>query len=256
MFNNKILFIVEGENDEVSFVRKLLDKCNPSFEYDIYSYRCNIHVLAQIIYNEYPDFETDEIDIQLVLKSKETNKRKREILSQSYRDIFLIFDFEPQHNLTHFDTVLRMLNYFSDSSNHGKLYINYPMMQSYKHFALLPDDSFMNRKVTMDECKSYKKIVGDMSGFTDINTYSYITFISLIVHHLRKANYLITGKYVIPSCEEYLSWNGAEVFDCQCNFLETKRYIYVLNTSIFLNVDFRPCEFFRTILKRSDEFHV
>lgn len=256
MPNNKILFIVEGENDEVSFVRKLLDKCHSSREYDIYSYRCNIHVLAQIINNEYPDFESDEIDIQLVLKSKERDKNKRDILSQIYRDVFLIFDFEPQHNNPHFNIVLRMLLYFSDSSNHGKLYINYPMMQSYKHFAFLPDDSFINRKVTVDECRFYKKIVGDMSGFTDINKYSFITFVSLIVHHLRKANYLITGKYVIPSCEEYLSWDGAKVFDCQYKLLQTYSSIFVLNTSVFLDVDFRPSEFFRMISKRAHEFNI
>ena len=82
MPNNKILFIVEGENDEVSFIKKMLSVCSPNTAYEFYSYRCNIHVLAQVLYNEYPDFEDDKIDIQLVLKSKENDKGKRDLLSQ------------------------------------------------------------------------------------------------------------------------------------------------------------------------------
>lgn len=256
MPNNKILFIVEGDNDEVSFVRRLLAKCYPNHAYEVYSYRCNIHVLAQTLFNEYPTFDEDEIDIQLVLKSKEKDKHKRTLLSQDYRDVFLIFDFDPQHDHPHYDTVSRMLRYFTDSSNHGKLFINYPMMQSYKHFSFLPDDSFESRQVTVDECKNYKRIVGDMSSFTDINAYSFSTFVSLIVHHLRKANFLITGRYETPSCDEYLSWSGTEIFDCQCGRLENSNSVLVLNTSIFLGVDFRPSEFFRMISVRACEFDI
>ena len=256
MPNNKILFLVEGENDEVSFLHRLLAKCYVNQEYEIYSYRCNIHVLAQVLFNEYPDFEDDEIDIQLVLKSKETDKHKRDLLSQRYRDVFLVFDFEPHHDHPHFDTVLRMLKYFSDSSNHGKLYINYPMMQSYKHFASLPDDTFAARQVKISDCSQYKRLVGEMSGFTDINSYSYVTFVSLIVHHLRKANLLLSGNYITPSCEEYLTWNGADIYNCQCRFVKNSESIFVLNTSLFLGVDYRPSAFFRIISKRACEFDI
>lgn len=256
MPNNKILFIVEGDNDEVSFLRRLLAKCFTGHDYEIYSYRCNIHVLAQVLYDEYPDFEEDEIDIQLVLKSKETDKHKRFLLSQRYRDVFLVFDYDPQHDHPHFDTVLRMLKYFSDSSNHGKLFINYPMMQSYKHFSVLPDDSFATRLVTIEECRHYKRLVGDSSSFTDINSYSYITFVSIIVHHLRKANLLLTGNYTTPLCEEYLTWSGADIYEAQCRQVDQCGSVMVLNTSLFLGVDYRPNEFFRTISKRACEFDI
>jgi len=256
MHNSKILFIVEGENDEVAFVRRLLGKCYANHEYELYSYRCNIHVLAQTLFNEYPAFEEDEADIQLVLKSKETDSKKREILSQRYRDVFMIFDFEPQHLYPHFDTVMRMLDYFSDSANHGKLFINYPMMQSYKHFARLPDDSFADRKVTIDDCRSYKYTVGEMSAFTDINEYSYITFVSLIVHHLRKANFILNGVYSLPSSEEYLSWCGSDIFKVQYGLLQHEGWFYVLNTCTFLGIDFRPHEFIQTVLKRASDFDI
>ena len=256
MRNSRILFIVEGENDEVAFVRQLLGKCYANHEYDIYSYRCNIHVLAQILFDEYPFFEEDEIDIQLVLKSKETRSHFRDLLSQRYQDVFLIFDFEPQDHHPHFDTIIRMLDYFNDSSDHGKLFINYPMMQAYKHFPFLPDDSFATRQVSIEECRYYKQIVGDTSGYTDINDYSYVTFVSLIVHHLRKANLILTGNYSIPSYEDYLTWQGSEIYKLQCSFLEEKHIVFVLNTSVFLGVDFKPKGFFQEISKHESKYDI
>lgn len=256
MHNNKILFIVEGENDEVLFIKKMLSVCNPNIVYEIYSYCCNIHVLSQILYNEYPDFEVDEIDIQLVLKSKEKDEEKKKLLEQRFRDIFLVFDFDPQHDHTHFDTIGRMLQYFDDSSNHGKLFINYPMMQSYKHFSTLPDDTFKLLSVASTECVNYKQLVGNMSSYTDINAYTYKTFISLLVHHMRKANYILTGNYCLPSYEEYLSWNSAKIYDIQCKALSETGNVYVLNTCIFIYSDFQPQSFFRNVNKHITFFDI
>ena len=256
MPNNKILFIVEGENDEVSFVRKLLAKYSGNMEYEVYPYKCTIHALAKVLYDDYPDFEENEIDIQLVLKSKERDRKQRDLLSQKFRDVFLIFDFEPQHNYPHFDTVRRMLNYFNDSADHGKLYINYPMMQSYKHFAGLPDDTFAYRSVSIKECHNYKRIVGDQSNYTDINSYNHVTFVSLMVHHMRKANYLLTGKYVLPSVKEYLNWNLVDIFDVQVGNLDSKIPISVLNTCIFIPVDFAPKHFFDLVSRKKDTYDI
>jgi len=256
MRNSKILFIVEGANDEVSFVKRLLAKYAGNQEYEIYPYKCTIHVLAQILFNEYPDFEEDEIDIQLVLKSKEHDRNQRDLLSQKFRDIFLIFDFDPQHNAPHFDTVRRMLNYFNDSSDHGKLYINYPMMQAYKHFSVLPDDSFEQRRVSLEECSRYKQIVGSTSCYTDINQYTYQTFVSLMVHHVRKANLILEGRYELPSAEKYVTWNHLSIYDYQCKLLNEGEPIYVLNTCIFIPIDFAPKRFFELVSRRKVEFDI
>ena len=157
MPNNRILFIVEGEVDEVTFLKQLYTQLNPKQKYEVYSYRTNIHILAQALCREYPDFETAEVDVQLVLSAMEKDEEKRKILRDRYRDVYLIFDFEPQHDCPHFDIIRRMLGYFADSTDHGKLYINYPMMQSYKDLESLPDDGFADRQVLVDDVKEYKK---------------------------------------------------------------------------------------------------
>lgn len=252
--NNKVLFIVEGESDEVGFLNQLYKKCFGNREYDIYSYKTNIHTLAQILFNEYPEFDQDDIDIQLVLKSKEEDEDKRKILAQRYSDVYLIFDFEPQHDHTHFDTLMRMITFFNDSTDHGKLYINYPMMQSYKHINILPDDSFSEKCVTLEQCKEYKKIVGEESAYTDLSKYDYILLESLAVHHVRKANRIINGEYGIPSKEEYVGWHGLDIYSKQMENLEKEGIVYILNTCIFMLIDYRPQHFFEKVCSIHNEF--
>ena len=62
---NRVLLIVEGEADEKKFYSRLLAHCFRKKEYQIYSFRSNIHVLAQELYNHYPEFENDDIDMKI-----------------------------------------------------------------------------------------------------------------------------------------------------------------------------------------------
>ena len=153
MAKRTALFIVEGLSDEVKFVKKLLEKCNRNLDYKVFCYKTNIHVLAKELEDNYPDFDDEDeyIDFRLVLVGLADNEKDKNILSQNYNDIFLIFDFEPQEINPHFDVISIMLKYFNDSTEHGKLYINYPMMQSYKDFSYLPDDDFLDKKLYFND---------------------------------------------------------------------------------------------------------
>lgn len=256
MPNNKVLFIVEGDSDEVHFLRSMFRKCFTQQNFEIYSYKTNIHILAQVLFNDYPDFDSDEIDIKLVLRSLEDNEYKRSILSQQYRDVYLIFDFDPQHDTPHFDTVRRMLAFFNDSTDRGKLFINYPMMQSFKHFTVLPDDSFCNKKVNIAQISRYKELVGNESRFTDVTKYSYPTFFSLAVHHLRKANFILYGKYELPDPDAYCTWNSLELYDKQCALFNEYGEVYVINTCIFMLMDFAPTLFIHQATICRDKFSI
>ena len=252
----KVLLIVEGDSDEVSFVKKLFSVCNRKIEYKIYSYRTNIHIIAQELYNNYSDFDKGDVDIRLFLAAQENDKNKKKLLLDAYSDIYMIFDFDPQHNHPHFDTIRRMIYYFTDSTNQGKLFINYPMMQSYKHFDKLPCLEFENTSVTMDEVNQYKKIVGDISCCTDLSKYSYHVFLSITVHHLKKANKILNDNYSIPIIDDYLEMNFGKLYDCQLSFLKKDKRIYVLNTCIFILIDFAPKKVFSYIYKHQLELSI
>ena len=50
-------------------------------------------MLANRLEKDYADFEDDELDILLFLKSYEESNK--EIFNLKYTDVFMIFDFEP-----------------------------------------------------------------------------------------------------------------------------------------------------------------
>ena len=247
MLDRSFLFIVEGETDEPAFIKQMFQKCYPQLLYKTYSYKTNLHILAKRLEEDYPDFVQDETDIRLILRSYENSKEQRDILDGKYTDIFMIFDFEPQHNLPHFETIRSMLNYYSDSSSQGKLFINYPMMQSYKHFSALPDPEFYLTSVTSDEWSNYKEIVGKVSRFSDVSKYTYPTFVSITAHHLMKANYILTGLFVLPTKEQYEVWKLTEIFEKQVENKNQRSFVYVLNTCIFILVDYGPISFFKLL---------
>ena len=252
----KILLIVEGESDEVKFLRGLFENCFKKAEYKFYSYKTNIHTLAQELYNNYPDFDEGDVDIRLILASLESSREKKEMLLDKYSDIYMVFDFEPQHDHKHFDTVRRMVKYFNDSTNQGQLFINYPMMQSYKHFECLPCPSFEFYEVSLDQAKDYKRLVGELSKFTDLTQYTYITYYSIAVHQLKKANKIINDSYTLPSKSEYFNFVASQIFDYQVCLLESSNKISVLNTCIFALVDFAPSKFFGFVFKHKDDLWI
>lgn len=54
-----------------------------------------------------------------------------------------------------------MQKFFTDATDMGKLYINYPMIESYKHLKKLPDYDYSERKipVSLQPGKKYKALV-------------------------------------------------------------------------------------------------
>lgn len=187
MKSKNLLFIVEGKNDEPRFLELMLKKCYPFINYKIYSYEANLHMLASRLEKDYEDFEDDELDILLFLKSYEQDEEKKKLFEMKYTDVFLIFDFEPQHPDKHYETIRKMLSYFNSSEEHGKLFINYPMMQSYRHLQTLPDMSFFSSVVKKEDFKKYKEIVSTESFNNDVSSYDYPTIMALTYHHLIKA---------------------------------------------------------------------
>lgn len=254
--SKKILLIVEGEADEVRFFRQLFKCCYRTLDFQFYSYRTNLHVLAQELYNNYPDFENDNIDIRLILSSLEPNDDKKKILKEEYSDVYMIFDFEPQDHNTHYDTVQRMLSYFVDSTEQGKLFINYPMMQSYKHFSKLPDKDFDNKTVTIDQVKKYKSLVNTESKFTDLSKYDYRTFYSIAYHHLRKAYGIQFSKFCCPTRYIFCQLDYQDIYVKQVDLVESKGQVWTLNTCVLGIIEFSPKKYFDFVEKRKEELYI
>ena len=160
----RTLLIVEGD-DEKNMLFWALFKAFPemAIKYDdVWIYGTNIYMLYKDIVKEYGTEwlkNKDDIDLPFVISKKITPSNIQ--YKEDFSDIFLVFDYERHDPGFSEDRIVDMQNYFYDSTDVGKLYINYPMLESYQHFESLPDLSFENRHVSvlMNKGSNYKNEV-------------------------------------------------------------------------------------------------
>ena len=117
----------------------------------------NIYTLYNKIVEEYgEDWDEQDVDLPMVIRKfkgySESFERK------NFSDIILFFDFEHHDPNFSEDKICRMQKYFDDTVEVGKLYINYPMVESYMHFPDWPDSAFQYTEisVTLKRGKNYK----------------------------------------------------------------------------------------------------
>lgn len=91
--------------------------------------------------------------------------KKENFDTKSYRNeftnIILVFDYE-RHDPSFSETkILKMQEIFIDSTDMGKLYLNYPMIEVYLHFKEKVDEQFVDRKIpiTLQPGSRYKNMV-------------------------------------------------------------------------------------------------
>lgn len=246
---SSVLFIVEGGNAEVKFLENVLKKSIGELDYEYYSFGTSIYPLYLKLAES--DFNKD---ILLTLKETESNISKKEKLVQllkiDFTDIYLIFDFDPHNSNFSYDKIIQMESYFNDSTDNGKLYINYPMLESYKHIKSKNDFEFFNRNILIDDLKNekgkwYKKLVNEESGFLNPALYSNDDFNFLIQMHFKKAYFMLYGTILDTVTKEiYKTINNSQILITQINNLNSQGIIQVINTSLFIVIDYNPTMFF------------
>lgn len=159
MGKKKILLCVEGEKTEEKLLQYLFEIYGLDLDFTIVPYRTNIHQLYRQMFED-PD--PASLDLLQVLKERERDPEKRALLSERYTDIFLVFDFEPQDTSYSSDHLAQMLEFFCESTDAGKLYLNYPMVEAFYHLSKIPDPAFSDRCVPLSLLHTkgeYKKLV-------------------------------------------------------------------------------------------------
>ena len=131
--SKNVLFITEGKND-TRFLKALLNTFRDGREYEVFVYNTSIHELLERLMSE--TGMDDDVDFMMFLKGCNTNKEQYELLDRKFTDIFLIFDMDPHHQRYDPERLKAAMEFFSDSTVNGKLYLNYPMLESFRH---IPD---------------------------------------------------------------------------------------------------------------------
>ena len=160
----KSLFVVEGEHEKDVLVYLLL-KVFPEIdiaEEDVVIFRSNIYSLYDAIEKEYGE-DWDEIGVDLVYLMNKQGRYEFDFEDVHFNNIVLMFDYERQDPKFSEEKLCRMQRYFSDSTDVGKLFINYPMVEAYQDFSGWPDASFEQAEGTCDfhTVQEYKVRVKD-----------------------------------------------------------------------------------------------
>lgn len=234
---DKILFICEGDKTEKKFCNFIINK------YFIKNNRQKEYVaFGTNIYGLYDELSQDEgLDITELIKEKA--KKKKDMYNYSklqkggFSEIYLIFDFDFQAPQYDDNKIKEMIEYFDNETEHGKLYINYPMIESFKHFKSLPDHDYNTYTINKTDCLTYKKYVNSISiinHFSDINEH--------ILKIIIKQN--LDKCYLLMNCSEknYSSYlenlSQKKILDLELNYLHDNKLIHIINTSLFWGIDY------------------
>lgn len=266
-----ILFIFEGKNDEPRLYKTLKEIFHFELkEEEIIHYYCNnIFSLYDTLKSYSEDVLDDSVDLVNVLKEdaikhKKSNTELDKIkYSSEISEIFLFFDYDlrkqdEKNKLTIEEQnakILELFNYFEngslDSERNGiKLYINYPMIESYRFFKKeLPDEDFKNYTFDLLSEKSFKQIVSEESFYQNLK---YLCFdikktgevkspddeerikkikqnwLYLKDLNIRKAHFICTDDYSIPESKKTI--NQQTIFDKQIEkYVKPNNEVSILN---------------------------
>lgn len=266
-----ILFIFEGKNDEPRLYKTLKEIFHFELkEEEIIHYFCNnFFSLYDTLKSYSEDVLDDSVDLVNVLKEdafmheKSHTELDKIKYSSEISEIFLFFDYDirkqdEKNKLTIEEQnakIVELFNYFEngslDSERNGiKLYINYPMIESYRFFKKeLPDDDFRNYTFDLLSKKSFKHIVNEESFYQNLK---YLCFdikksgevktsvdkerikkikqnwLHLKELNIKKAHFICTDNYSIPENKDTI--NQQIIFDKQIEkYIKPNNEVAILN---------------------------
>lgn len=234
MSTKQVLMLVEGEKVEPQLFEhfyQLYQKSNVK----IVPYKTNLYALFHKLKKDYADhsghIDFESIDLPLFLNDYFGFTDKDRLSKNDFQDILLVFDFDPQDPRYSRNKLMELLNGFSDSTEIGKLYINYPMIESFKDITSIVDGSFMDSTVAWSEIQSnnrrnrYKGIVNQRTCIPQLANIDRAMGKKVIdLHHKKVENIIPVG--TIPE-QKY-----KKLCEMQCDKLGSEQQVWIINTSL------------------------
>lgn len=247
-----ILFIFEGKDDEPRLYKTLKELFHFELpEEEISHYFCNNIFSLYNTLKSYADDETEDnifedVDIINVLKEDAVANHKKceglDKIKYSYEvsEIFLFFDYDiktvdsfnklslEEQN----ERISILLSFFNSTQLNTeragiKLFINYPMIESYRYFKRpLPDENYKDYTVDVFIDGAFKQKVHDFCDDKQLKFLCYDlnksgelkksddkeradkirqNWLFIKEMNLKKANYICTNSYSIPESKEIIS---------------------------------------------------
>jgi hypothetical protein len=167
----------------------------------------------------------------------------------------LVFDFDAHHREIgekglDIDTVVHnniaklreMANFFTNETDPtiGRLYINYPMMESYRDCNAFFDEEYRDTTISIDDIPRYKHIAGQKKlASVHIGKYTKDNFSDLTRMNIYKLHKLTKSIWGGLPYNEYVNLSTTEtILNCQAQKIDAERKIDILNTALFIVADY------------------
>ena len=158
-----ILFVFEGKDDKTYFesIKRLFFPAKS--DTFVCTYNSNIYSLYTKLKSHDALNEMLEVDTVSVLKEillEKGDETLKDIREDEVSEIYLFFDYDFQEDSRTLEEnnnrLSELLDYFTDETGRGKLYINYPMVESLRYTQELPDNNYWQYAVTRQRCQEEK----------------------------------------------------------------------------------------------------
>lgn len=256
-----ILFVFEGakrERDifrtmEELFFQKSLDKIVCSYCDNIYHLYSQItdkgRITDPLFYN----------DIVTVLQKREKDNPNSKIVNIQRSDIseiYLFFDYEIQNGnakktikMSDLNArLVKLLNFFNDETDQGRLYINYPTVESIRYTKKLLDSNYYKYSVSISSLGFFKALADQFSFYGNLDFITFKTskknvisakekvrecilrknWASCITQNVTKANYITKGDNCFPQNKQDIC--QGDIFDNHLKNYFSKNDVPVLNS--------------------------
>lgn len=179
-----ILFVFEGKDDKTYFeaIKQLFfPEKSDTFAC---TYNSNIYSLYTKLKGHDALNEMLEVDTVSVLKEillEKGDETLKDIREDEVSEIYLFFDYDFQEDAWTLEEnnkkLSELLDYFTDETGKGKLYINYPMVESLRYTKELPDNDYRQYTVTRKKCQEerFKHQVHEFSFYSGNLEYLILT---------------------------------------------------------------------------------
>ena len=195
--NKYILMVFEGQRSEPIIVNNLkqyfLNEEENTIIYALY---------GNVIYDIYEKLNEDEddfLDIVPILKKFAQNSHElADISRDDVSEIYLFFDHDGHSHLADQEKLEKMLQYFDDETDHGKLYVSYPMVEALKHLG--EDVDFKELTAVIANNSTYKQKVDSEADnkFKQVRDYTEEIWSEVIQFHAKKLGYIVDDNYQYP----------------------------------------------------------
>ena len=162
MATENVLLILEGRSTEPNAIRSIIKAYKLDFN--------KVEVIFESdVYQLYSIFQHDEdLDVVEVLRERSEDNKKTLLPfdRDDFSQIYIFFDYEGHATKADVSKIEELLNFFDNETEQGKLYISYPMVESFRHLT----NDFCGLQTPIALGKKYKNAVATSdSKYKSIN---------------------------------------------------------------------------------------